>query len=167
MYLHLWPASDPPVCISSSSGGPDEGGICTVGVVAVGVAPRVDEPWVGISRAADHRRFGFEVAFGGGSTIVLVNSEEIGEEDGGAYGVVSLGGVGGADGVGTIVGKVAFACGLEGSDLGFRGGVGSMAANGTRGAQGEACEDADDGDDGEKFDEGEGRPASLSLGKPC
>jgi hypothetical protein len=42
-----------------------------------------------------------------------------------------------------------------------------MAANGTRGAQGEACEDADDGDDGEKFDEGEGRPASLSLGKPC
>ena len=42
-----------------------------------------------------------------------------------------------------------------------------MAANSAGGAEGEACEDADDGDDGEEFDEGEGRPASLSLGKPC
>jgi len=42
-----------------------------------------------------------------------------------------------------------------------------VTANSTRGTKSEACEDADDGDDGEEFDEGEGRPASLSLGKPC
>ena len=42
-----------------------------------------------------------------------------------------------------------------------------MSANRARGTEGKACEDADDGDDGEEFDEGEGSPASLSLGKPC
>jgi len=42
-----------------------------------------------------------------------------------------------------------------------------MAANSTCSAQGEACENADDGDDGKEFDQSEGGPASLSLGKLC
>jgi len=42
-----------------------------------------------------------------------------------------------------------------------------VTSNCTGGTEGEAREDADDGDDGEDFDEGEGRPALLSLGKPC
>ena len=61
-------------------GGPYEWGVCAVRIVAVGVAPRVDEVWVGISRAADHSGFGFEVAFGGWGAVVLVRAEEIGEE---------------------------------------------------------------------------------------
>ena len=47
-----------------SSGGPDEWGVGAVGVVAVGVAPGVDEAdWRWIS--SHHSRFGFEVAFTG------------------------------------------------------------------------------------------------------
>jgi len=42
-----------------------------------------------------------------------------------------------------------------------------VTANSACGTEGEAGKDADDGDDGEEFDEGEGRPAWLSLGKPC
>ena len=45
-HLHFRPAGDPLVCSSRcclSSGGPDEGGVGAVGVVAVGVAPRVDK----------------------------------------------------------------------------------------------------------------------------
>jgi len=56
---------------------------------------------------------------------------------------------------------------LEGGDFGFCGGGSSVTANSARGTEGKACENADDGDDGEEFDKGEGRPASLSLGKPC
>ena len=82
--LSLRPAGDPLICVCTSSGlaggGPDERGVSAVGVVAVGVAPRVDEVWVGISRAADHSGFGFEVAFGGWGAVVLVRAEEIGEE---------------------------------------------------------------------------------------
>jgi len=67
-------------------GGPDEGWvISSVGIgaaiVPVGAAPGVDKVWVGISRAADHRRFGFEVAFGRWREIVLVGAKEIGEEN--------------------------------------------------------------------------------------
>ncbi len=67
-YLHLWPASDPPVCISSSCGRPDEGwvpssvGICAA-IVPIGVAPGVDE-----IAPANHGGFGFEVAFASGSS---------------------------------------------------------------------------------------------------
>jgi len=66
-YLHFWPAGDPLICVCSSSslssGRPNEGGVCAVGVVAVGVAPRVDE--VVVSSSVDHSWFGFEVAFTG------------------------------------------------------------------------------------------------------
>ena len=44
-YLHLRPACDPFICVrtssSLSSGGPDEWGVCAVGVVAVGVSPGI------------------------------------------------------------------------------------------------------------------------------
>ncbi len=143
-----------------SSGGPDEWGVGAVGVVTVGVAPRVDEVWVGISRAADHRRFGFEVALVRWREIVLVGTEETGEENLAGAGVAgwvnSRGRCRGIRGIKVVVGVVAVACGLEGGDFGFGGGVGAVTANGTRGAEGEPCEDADDGDDGEEFDKGEG-----------
>jgi hypothetical protein len=42
-----------------------------------------------------------------------------------------------------------------------------VPADGSGGSEGKACENADDGDDSEEFDQGEGSPASLSLGKPC
>ena len=64
MYLHLRPASEPPICISASSGGPYEWGVCAVGIVAVGIAPRVDKV-VGGSVCKNHCRFGFEVTFRG------------------------------------------------------------------------------------------------------
>ena len=35
------------------------------------------------------------------------------------------------------------------------------------GGDGDNGEEAHDSDNGEEFDEGEGRPASLRLGKPC
>ena len=47
-----------------SSGGPDEWGVGAVGVVAVGVAPRVDKV-VGRCVGKNHGRFGFEVTFTG------------------------------------------------------------------------------------------------------
>ena len=153
-----------------TGGGPDEWGVGAVGVVAIGVAPRVDEVWVGNSRAADHRRFGLEVAFGGGWTIILVGAEEIVEENLASGGVVgwvnSRGGCTGIRGIKVVIGEVAVAGRLEGGDFGFGGGGGAVTANGSGGPKGEACEDADDGDDGEEFDKGEGGPASLSLGKP-
>ena len=138
-------------------GGPDEWGVGSVGVVAVGVAPRVDEVWVGISRAADHGGLGFEVTFCGWGAVVLVGSKEIAKEISGTSWGGDCGGAGGADGVGTVIGKIMIAGGLEGGDFGFGGRVRAVTANGARGAEGEACEDADDGDDGEEFDEGEGR----------
>jgi len=159
-----------------SSGGPDEWGVGAVGVVTVGVAPRVDEVWVGISRAADHRRFGFEVAFCGWGAVVLVGAEEIGEENCASVGEGRssrsktcrwIGHRVGGGGIRIIIGVVAVAGGLEGGDFRLGGGGGAVPANRARGTEGKACEDADDGDDGEEFDEGEGRPASLSLGKPC
>jgi len=64
-YLHFWPAGDPLICVCSTSrltsGGPDEWGVGAVRVVAVGVAPRVDEVV-----SANHSGFGFEVAFARG-----------------------------------------------------------------------------------------------------
>ena len=144
-----------------SSGGPDEWGVGAVGVVTVGVAPRVDEVWVGISRAADHRRFGFEVALVRWREIVLVGTEETGEENLAGAGVAgwvnSRGRCRGIRGIKVVVGVVAVACGLEGGDFGFGGGGSSVTANRARSTQGKACEDADDGDDGEEFDKGEGR----------
>ena len=47
-------------------GGPDEGGVGAVGVVAISIAPGVDEVVWG-SGGINHGGFGFEVAFGGGS----------------------------------------------------------------------------------------------------
>ena len=83
IYLHFRPAGDPLICVcassSLSSGGPDEGGVCAVGVVAVGVAPWVDE--VVVSSSIDHSGFGFEVAFSGWWSIILVGAEETGEEN--------------------------------------------------------------------------------------
>ena len=71
IYLHLRPAGYPLICVcassSLSSGGPNEGGVCAVGVVAVGVAPRVDEK-VGGYGGIYHSGFGFEVAFSGGGS---------------------------------------------------------------------------------------------------
>ena len=122
---------------------------------------------VGVGGATNHRRFGLEVSFGGGGTIVLVGSEKIGEEAGGAGGGVSHGGVVCADGVGIVIGIVAVTGGLEGSDLGFGGGGGTMSPNGSRCTEREACEDANDGDDGENFDQSECGPALVILGKPC
>jgi len=58
--------------------------------------------------------------------------------------------------VGIVIGIEAVACGLEGGDLRFGGGGGTVPANGSCGTESEACENADDGDDGEEFDEGEG-----------
>ena len=154
-----------------SSGGPDEWGVpSSVGicaaVVPVGVAPGVDEVWVGISRAADHRRFGFEVAFGRWRKIVLVGTEEIDEENYASVGVIpgveARGWIGHGvccGGIRIVIGKIAIAGGLEGGDFGFGGGGSTVTANGSRGTEGKACEDADDGDDSEEFDEGEGRYA--------
>jgi len=48
-----------------SSGGPDKWGVGAVGVVAVGISPRVDEVVWG-SVGINHGGFWFEVAFGGG-----------------------------------------------------------------------------------------------------
>ena len=66
-----------------------------------------------------------------------------------------------------VIGVVAVAGGLEGGNFGFRGGGGTVTANSTCGTESESCENADDRDDGEEFDQGEGGPASLSLGNPC
>ena len=139
--------------------GPDERCAGAIRVVAVSVAPGVGEVGVGIIRAADHRRFGLEVALSGGWTIILVGAEEIVEENLASGGVVgwvnSRGGCTGIRGIKVVIGEVAVACGLEGGDFGFCGGGSSVTASGSRGAEGEACEDADDGDDGEEFDQGE------------
>jgi len=63
-YLHLWPAGDPLICVCTSSSlscsGPDEWGVCAVGVVAISVAPGVDEI-VWSCGAIYHSGFGFEV----------------------------------------------------------------------------------------------------------
>jgi len=67
--LHLRPAGDPLIrtaCCGLACSGPDEWCVGAVGVIAVGVAPRVDKV-VGRSVGKNHGRFGFEVAFGGGS----------------------------------------------------------------------------------------------------
>ena len=66
-YLHLRPASDPLICTACcclACGGPDEWGVGAVGVVSVGVAPRVDKV-VGGCVGKNHGRFGFEVPFAG------------------------------------------------------------------------------------------------------
>ena len=142
-------------------GGPDERGVYAVGIVSVGVAPGVDEVWVGVGGATDHRRFWLEVAFGGWGAVVLVRAEEIGEESLARSGVVgwinNRGGCRGIRRVKIVVGEVAIAGGLEGCDFGFGGGGGAVTSNSSRRPQGKACEDADDGDDSEEFDEGEGR----------
>ena len=141
--------------------GPDEWCVCAVGIVSVGVAPRVDKVWVGVGGATDHRRFWLEVAFGGWGAVVLVRAEEIGEESLARSGVVgwidNRGGCRGIRRVKIVIGKVAVARGLEGCNLGFRGGGGAVAPNGTSGTESEAGENADDGDDSEEFDEGERR----------
>jgi len=139
---------------------PDEGGVGAVRVVAVSAAPRVDEVRVGVGGATDHRRFGFEVTFCGWGAVVLVGTEEIGEENYASVGVGRSRGriirrwighrVGG--GIRIILGVVAVACGLEGGDFGFGGGGSTVTANCSRGTEGKACENADDGDDSEKFD---------------
>ena len=118
--------------------------------------------WVGISRAADHGRFGFEVAFGEGGAIVLVGTEEIGEENYASVGVIlSVEARGWVDvcvnQVGIVIGIVAIAGGLEGGDFRLGSGSGSVTTNRARSTEGKASEDADDGDNGEEFDEGEGR----------
>ena len=71
IYLHFRPACDPLICVCStsclSSGGPDEWGVGAIGVVAVGVAPGVDEVVRGGVVGINHGGFGFEVPFSGGS----------------------------------------------------------------------------------------------------
>ena len=161
--LHLRPAGYPLICVCTSgclsSGGPDEWGVGAIRIVTVGVAPGVDEVVGGVGGFVgfDHSGFGFEVAFGGGSCREFVRSDKVAEQSGCFCGFGNCGGAGSADGVGTVIGKITFAGGLEGGDLGLGGGSSSVTANRARRTEGEACEDADDGDDGEEFDEGEGR----------
>ena len=116
---------------------------------------------VGIIRAADHRRFGLEVALRGGWTIILVGAEEIVEENLASGGIniirgsVVRGWIGhraSSRGIKIIIGKVAIAGGLESSDFGFCGGGSSVTANGSRSTESEACQYADNGDYGEKLD---------------
>ena len=67
-YLHFRPASDPLICTACcclACGGPDKGCVCAVGVVSIGVAPRVDKV-VGRCVGKNHGGFGFEVPFGCG-----------------------------------------------------------------------------------------------------
>jgi len=160
--LHLRPAGDPLIsstCCCLACGGPDEWGVGAIRIVTVGVAPGVDEVVGGVGGFVgfDHSGFGFEVAFGGGSCREFVRSDKVAEQSGCFCGFGNCGGAGGAYGVGTVIGKITVAGGLEGGDLGLGGGSSSVTANGSRGAEGEACEDADNGDDGEQFDQGEGR----------
>jgi len=69
-YLHLRPAGYPLICSCGTClacGGPYNGGVCAVRIVAVRVAPGVDEVvsgYVGVGK--DHSGFGFEVPFAGG-----------------------------------------------------------------------------------------------------
>ena len=138
--------------------GPDEWCVCTVGIVAVGVAPRVDKVVGGHGGIGkDHGGFGLEVAFGGGSCREFVRSDKVAEQNGCFCGFGNCGGAGGTDGVGVVVGVVAVAGGLEGGDLSFGGGGGAVTANSACGTESQACQDADEGDDGEKLDEGERR----------
>ena len=61
--LSLRPAGDPLICtcgICLACGGPDEWGVCAVGIVAVRVAPGVDKVV-----SVNHSGFWFEVAFAG------------------------------------------------------------------------------------------------------
>ena len=139
-----------------SSGGPDERGVGAVGVVAVGVAPGVDEGVWGCI-CFDHGGFGLEVPFAGGSGGESSRAQKVGEKSGCIGWSGDRGGAGSADGVGVVIGEVAVAGGLEGGDLGLGGGGGSVTANSPRRPQGQAGEDADDGDDSEEFDEGERR----------
>jgi len=141
-------------------GGPDKWSICTVGIVAVGISPRVDEVVWG-SVGINHRRFGFEVAFGGRCSTQIGRSDQVGEESLACSGVLSWGEARGwadvcVNRVGIVIGIEAVASGLEGGDLGLGGGGGTVTANCASGTESEACEDADDGDDSEEFDEGEG-----------
>jgi len=152
--------------------GPDEGGVGAVGVVAVGVPPRVLQVRIGCVCATDHGGFGFEVPLRSGSYAVLVATKKIGEENLAGGFVITRVEAGrwidrGVRGVKIVVSKITVAGGLEGGNFGFGGRVGSVTANSPSGAEGEAGEDANDSDDGEELDQGEGRPASLSLGKPC
>ena len=137
-------------------GGPDKGGVGSVGIVAVGVAPGVDEGVWGCI-CFDHGGFGLEVPFAGGSGGESSRAQKVGEKSGCIGWSGDRGGAGSADGVGVVIGEVAVAGGLEGGDLRLGGGGGAVPANGARGTEGKACEDADDGDDGEEFDEGEGK----------
>ena len=153
-------------------GRPDERGVGAVGIVAVGVSPGVDEVRVSAGGATDHSGFRLKVAFSGWWSIVLVSAKEIGEENLACGGVCSWGEARGwadvcVNRVGIVIGKIAIAGGLEGGDFSFRGGGGAVPANRACGTEGKACENADNGDDSEEFDQGEGSPASLSLGKPC
>jgi len=145
--------------------GPDQGGVCAVGVVAVGVSPGVDEVRVGDGGATDHRRFRLEVALRSRSYVVLVATKQVGEEDLSSI-CVSRSSRGKtcrwighrvSGGVRIMVGIVAVAGGLEGGDFRLGGGGGTVTANCTRGTEGKASEDADDGDDSEELDEGERR----------
>ena len=156
-HLHFWPAGDPfgnTICVCLTSCRPDQGGVGAVGIVAVGVAPRVDE--VVVSSSIHHRGFRFEVPFAGGGRRQSRRSDKTAEENCSTGGSSHSGGAGSADGVGAVIGIEAFACGLKGGDLRFGGGGGAVPANGSCGTESEACEDADDGDDSEEFDQGEG-----------
>ena len=138
-----------------AGGGPDEGGVGAVGIVAIGVAPGVDEGVWGCI-CFDHGGFGLEVPFAGGSGGESSRAQKVGEKSGCIGWSGDRGGAGSADGVGVVIGEVAVTRGLKGGDFGFRGGGGAVTANSPRRPQGQAGEDADDGDDSEEFDEGEG-----------
>ena len=63
-----------------AGGGPDEGGVGTVGVVAVSIAPGVDEVRISGVGAADHGGLGFKIAFSAGGAVELIRAKKIGEE---------------------------------------------------------------------------------------
>ena len=74
------PAGDPFVRAGLSrlaGGGPDQGGVDPVGVVTIGVAPRIDEKWIGSVGATYHRGLGFKVTLGAGRTVELIRAEQI------------------------------------------------------------------------------------------
>ena len=133
---------------------PYDRGVCTVGVIAVGVAPRIDKV-VGGCVGVDHCGFGFEVPFAGRGRRQSRRSDKIAEESCSTGGGSHCGGGGSADGIGIIIRIVAVTGGLEGGDFGLGGGGGTVTANGSGGSEGKACEDADNGDNGEELDQGE------------
>ena len=141
---------------------PYDRGVCAVGVIAVGVAPRIDKV-VGGCVGVDHCGFGFEVPFAGRGRRQSRRSDKIAEESCSTGWSSNCGRASGPDGVGIVICIVAVAGGLEGGNFGLGGGGGTVTANGPCGTEGKACEDADNGDNGEELDQGERAKGTIFI----